>query len=256
MNFELEQSKLVEMFERLMLVNVFPSSVISTTTDGTLFSIQKDSHARALRFIKFNKGFFKSIDGKDETVEIDVEKALKLIKAVPPKEVLKVNTEGNKFVIVCKKKKIHLTTREPEDEIIKGLPFETVDGVPVIGEGVDEVKLDVNMKIKLDDFKAFISDASPLKTEYYTFCIKNKKINVRVGDLHDTSDDSTWKPDGEIFKGEKLNAIYTFGVQQIGDTFREDVNIKLCNEAPAWFYEENDDYMFGVLLPPYVEEEE
>jgi len=255
MNFEVEQSKLIEMFERLLLVNVYPSAVISTTTEGTLYSIQKDSHARALRFIKFNKGFFNSIDGKDETVEFDVEKALKLIKSMPAKDVVQVKTEGNKLRIIGSKKKVNLSTREPEEDIIQGLPFETEEDVPVMGEGVDKIKLDVHLEMKLDDFKAFIADANPLKTEYYTFLVENKKMIVRVGDLHDTSDNTVWEPEGKIVSGSKLKSIYTFGVQQIGDTFRENIHIQLNNDTPAWFYEENDNYILGVLLPPYVEED-
>lgn len=256
MEFELKQEKLVGMFEKLMIRDIFPSSIISMKEEGKIFSIQKDRHARALRFITFKESYFdKVIKGPEESVEINIEKALKLIKSIPSTEKLNVKTEGNKFVITGQKKTINLNATEPEEEIQKGLPFKMQGSIPTIGEGVDKVLLDVDFKIDLSDFKEIIADATPLKTEFYKLSFNKDKIQVRVGDLHDTSENTVCRPAGKINNGKELDVTLTYGIPQIGDTFRNDIRVNTNSNSPAWIYEKTADYTFGVLLPPFTQED-
>ena len=135
---------------------------------------------------------------------------------------------------------------------MKDLPFEIKDGTPLIGES--KLALDTHLKINLDEFKSISGYAGVLKTEFYKFLIDEKKIAVRVGNLHDFSDYHTEYPEGKIENGNELEVIFTYGVPQIADTFRQDVHIKTKTNSPAWIFEKDKGYILGVLIPPYVQE--
>ena len=124
---------------------------------------------------------------------------------------------------------------------------------PVIGK--DKIVLDVNFNIKLEDFKSLSEYAGSLKTEFYKFNLKDNKILVRVGDLHDFSDYTDEYPQGEIKKGDGLEITLSYGIPQVASTFRKEyVDIKAKDKNnPVWISEKGKGYIIGVLLPPYIE---
>lgn len=264
MKFKLKQEKLQEMLEKLMVKDIFPSAVISKAEDSTIFSIQKEEHGRAIRFVKFDKGFFEELEGEPEAIELDIERTLGIVKNILPGTQLIVETKGNKLsitkLITDDKGKVTgekgltmISFKEPEGEVMKELPFEIKDGVPLIGEG--KLPLDTHMKVNLDEFKNISGYASVLKTEFYKFIIdENGRIAVRVGNLHDFSDYHTEYPEGKVEKGKELEVIFTYGIPQIADTFRQDVYMKTKTNSPAWIFEKDKGYILGILIPPYVQE--
>ena len=253
MKFVLKQEKLQDLFEKLLVKDMFPSSII-TTKEGKLFSIQKEEHGRALRFLNVKGSFFESIDDSAQSIELDIERALNMIKNILPNTVLTVETKGNKLSISGKNVDAYLSFKEPDGEVMNSLSdakFNFKDGVPHIGN--EQVPLNDFFEIKLPEFKDLANFASSLKTEFYKFNIDGGKIAVRVGDLHDFSDYVILNPDGKINKGKDLNVIFTYGIPQIANTFHEVINIRSSTDCPGWFYENTDDYTLGVLIPPYVE---
>jgi len=262
MKLKLKQEKLQEMLEKLMVKDIFPSATISKAED-TIFSIQKEEHGRAIRMVRFDKDFFEELEGKPEAIELDIERTLGIVKNILAGTQLIVETKGNKLSIkklitdengkVTGEKGVTMISfKEPEGEVMKELPFEIKDGTPMIGES--KLVLDTHLKINLDEFKNISGFAGVLKTEFYKFIIEEKKISVRVGNLHDFSDYHTEYPDGEIKSGDGLEVIFTYGIPQIADTFRQDVNIKTKTNSPAWIFEKDKGYVLGILIPPYVQE--
>jgi hypothetical protein len=251
MKFLLKQEKLQELLEKLIVKDIFPSSLISTKGQ-TLYSIQKEEHGRALRFAKFNKSYFESIDDSDESIELDVERTLGVVKNILPSTVLTVETKGNKLSISGDRINANIAFKEPENKIETSLPFEMKDGIPLIG--ASKIPLDTIFNIKLADFKNLSAYASSLKTEFYKFSISNKKLIVKVGDLHNFSDSIVFEPESSVVNDSSLEVTYTYAIPQIADTFRkEEMIIKTKTNSPAWIQETTDDYLLGILVPPYVE---
>jgi len=136
---------------------------------------------------------------------------------------------------------------------MQDLPFEIKDGTPLIGES--KLPLEDYFKIDLSEFKNISAYAGILKTEFYKFIVnENKKISVRVGNLHDFSDYHVENPSGKVEAGKEVEVIFTYGIPQIADTFRQDVNIRTKTNSPAWIYETDKNYILGILIPPYVPE--
>jgi len=275
MKFKLKQEKLEELLEKMLVVDIFPSSVFSIRKDGktgkpVIFSIQRDVHGRAMRYMKVKDTFFDEIDDvdKQESIEIDVNRVMNSIKKIRPGTLLTVETAGNKLQISGKYEKtdddgkvtraknlsVNITFKEPET-IETNLPFEFKNGVPVVGK--KEVALDVTLNINNEDFKDLTEYASTVKTDFYMFSVtKESPLNVRVGNLHDFSDYWTYEPDYNLESGEELSVILSFGIPQISKTFRHDVSMRAFTDAPAWIYEHTDDYTLGILIPPYIPTEE
>ena len=276
MKFKLKQEKLENMLEKLVMKDMFPSCVISVK-DGKLFSIQKEEHGRALRFLKFNKSFFNEIDSDStDSIEIDSKKMLGLVKNITPNTDMTIEIKGNKVSITGGNIDLNLAYKEPEIEINTSLPFPMKDGIPIIGE--QKVELGTYFTIDLKDFKDIAQYGNTLGTEFYKFSFdkNDKKVVVRVGDLHDFSDFALFYPkdkvtqlfeeDGKevekivseygIKKGDELNVIFTYGMPQIAATFENEVHIKTKTDSPAWMYEGTKEYVHGILIPPFVQSEE
>ena len=249
MKFKLKQEKLLDLLEKLIVKDIFPSTVISTK-EGKLFSIQKEEHGRALRFLRVNKNFFDEIDDSTESIELDLDKTISIVKNILPNTVLTFEVKGNKVSITGKGVNANISYKEPE-KVLTELPFELKDGTPHIGE--EKVPLDTHFDIKLPDFKDIAGYAGSLGTEFYKFTFDNDKIAVRIGDLHDFSDYVIFNPSGDIKKDGSLEVFFTYGIPQIAGTFKKEVSIKTKTNSPGWFYEITDEYILGVLIPPYVE---
>lgn len=267
MKFKIKQEKFQELLEKLLLKDVFPSSIIATK-NGILFSIQKEEHGRALRYVKFNKIYFDEIDNSVESIEIDVEKALHVLKNISADTPLIIETKGNKLsiqrLIVDKDGKVidikgitMLAFKEPQGPINEQIPFEIKESVPYVGEG--KVALSTYFTVDLSELKSMTAFGSSLKTEFYKFMFEqketkpNKEIAVRIGGIHDFNDYDTSYPKGEIKTPGDLAVTFTYGLPQIADTFRQkEVNFRTKTDCPGWIYEGNESYLLGVLIPPYV----
>jgi len=251
MKFKLKQEKLIDLLEKLILKDVFRTSVISVK-DKSLYSIQHEDHGRALRFLKVEETFFEEIDDATESIELDIEKTLSVVKNILPETMLVFETKGNKISITGKNVNVNVSYEDPKAEVITELPFDIKEGVPLIGK--ENIPLSTYLTVKVVDFKDIVGYAGSLGTEFYKFGIDNGKIVSRIGDLHDFSDYVVFNPDGEIKSGDELNVIFTYGIPQIASTFNSTVHIKTKTNAPGWFYEATKEYTLGVLVPPYVQE--
>lgn len=263
MKFKLKQPKMVEMLEKLQVKDMFSSSVVQTK-DQKLFSLQKEPNGRAFRFVKFNKSYFDEIDDSKEIIEIDIEQILKIVKAYPSDMVLTAETKENKLLITRMittekgmkvKGRTNIPFKKPE-EVEESLPFEFKDGVPLVGEA--KIPLDVFFTIDLSEFKSSSEMEGKVNSDMYKFAFVEHEgkhtIEVRIGDLMDYSIDDKYYPDCVIEDGESLDVAFTYGMQQIADTFRQkNVSIKTHSNSPAWIYETTDDYLLGVFIPPYEE---
>lgn len=267
MKFKLKQEKFQELLEKLLLKDIFPSSIIATK-NGILFSIQKEEHGRALRYVKFNKNYFDEIDNSVESIEIDVEKTINVTKKIPPGTPLVIETKGNKLsikkLIVDKDGKVidekgytMIAFKEPQGPINEQIPFEIKESVPYVGEG--KVALSTYFTVDLSELKVITDIGNPLKTEFYKFMFEqkelkpNKEIAVRIGGIHDFNDYHVEYPKGEIKTPGDLAVTFTYGIPQIADTFRQkEVNFRTKTDCPGWVYEGSESYLLGVLIPPYV----
>ena len=259
MKFKLKQEKLEVLLEKLMVKDMIPSSIISVKEDK-LFSIQRETHARALRFLNINKSYFEEFScKKEESIEIDVPTVLGIVKKILPNTVLTVEMKDNKLLISGGNIKAHLTVQEPEGTVVKAFPFEMEGDMPLIGD--DKVPLDIHMSLSVPDLKEITEFGSSLKTEFYKIDIVKEndqnKVEIKVGDVLGLGNVVSYTPSsGKIKNGDKLGVVFSYAVPQIAATFQNDVEIKTSSDAPAWFYEETDDYFLGILVPPYTEEEE
>lgn len=271
MLFKLKQEKLQELLEKLILVDIFMSSVITVTKETktgkpVLFSIQKEAHGRAFRYVKFNNNFFDEIEPCEETIELDIDRTLSIVKKIKSGTLLTVETEGNKLKITGEYRELdekgnlkssrivspHISYKEPtEANIIKEMPFTFDDGCPVIGE--QKLKIDNKFEVSLEDIKEITEFANTVKTEYYQITSDGEKLSIRVGDLHDFSDFVNYTPRFSIKSGKGFKVILSYALPEVASTLRvSPINCVMKNEAPAWFSENTDEYLLGILIPPYV----
>lgn len=281
MKFKLKQEKLENMLEKLLMKDMFPSCNISVK-DGKLFSIEKEEHGRALRFLKFNKSFFSEIDDESEdSIRIDCKKMLQLVKNITPNTDVTIETKKNKISIVGGNIDLNLAFKDPEGEVKTSLPFPMKDGIPIIGE--QKIELDTYFTMDLKDYKDMAQYGNTLGTEFYKFYFEKAskkeekpKVAVRVGDLHDFSDFLNFYPKDKVTQlfeedgkevekviaeygvktGEELNVIFTYGMSQVAATFENEVNVKTKTDSPAWMYEGTKEFVHGILIPPFIPEEE
>jgi len=273
MKFKLKQEKLQELLEKLIVRDIFPSSIItiskdSKTDEPVLFSIQKEGHGRAFRYLKVNKDFFIEIEECEESIEVDVDRTLNVIKKINPGTELTIETEGNKLVITgeykeldkdgnVKSKRIvapHISYKEPNQDILREIPFKFDGNYPVIGK--DKVKIDNHFLFNLEDMKEITEFAGTVKTEYYQVTMEKDNLTIRVGDLHDFSDFVNYSPRYEMKNGGAFKLILSYAVAEVADTFRiSPINCMMTTDTPAWLFEKTNEYLFGVLIPPYVPDE-
>jgi len=81
--------------------------------------------------------------------------------------------------------------------------------------------------------------------------MKDGKLNLRIGDLHNFSDFWDYEPRIKTKMGNTLEMILTFGLSEVASTCRKSPIINTHSYAPIWLYEKTDDYLFGVLIPTY-----
>lgn len=247
MKLKLKQEKLRDLLEKLSMQGMFGDSVI-TTKDDHLESIQKEANAVGIRKATFEKAFFDEYESDDNSILIDVERALNVVKKMAVNTDVTVETKEDKIRISNKKVSAFISYNEAKDKVMKSMPFELND------DGVPEIKgvvLDTQIKMKIVDLKDAVDYGSSLNTEFYTFRAKDDSLQIRVGDLHKFSDYIVFKPEADVKK--EAEAIYTIGIPQISKTFiEEEFTINYTKDAPCLFIEESKDCKLEVLLPPQV----
>ena len=255
------QEKFKDLLEKLVMKDMFPSSVICVK-DGKLFSIQKEQHARGLRFLNVKSSFFEKLEG-NESIEIDAQRTLDIVKSISPGTKLIVETKDNKLIIkklmtddkgnvIGEKGFTAIGWKEPETVItsLDQVKVHIKDGIPTVGD--TKVQLQNHLTVDLSDFKELAGYGSSLKTEFYKFSTNSNKLDVKIGGIHDFSDYDVEHPKSEIKAGSDLEVIFTYGIPQIAESFRENVNVRTKSNCPGWFYESTKDYVLAVLIPPYI----
>ena len=275
MKFILQQEKLVELLEKLSLVDVFPSSIIGVKKGENgkpvMFSIQREQSGRIIRYLKVNDTFFDKIETpkKQEAIDIDAVKISKAIKKFAGRTVEvatiddKLSIKGvfedidDKDKVVNKRElALHFNYSEPQN-VTSQLSIKFQDGTPHVGKD-NKVPLSVETQVNLEDLKMAVELASVFDTEYFSFSLPKKdKLTIRVGNLRKFSEFLTWQPKFKLTAGEEYKSVYTFGFKQLVDVLRkDDITMRTASGAPAWVYEITDDYTLGVLIPPHVPTEE
>lgn len=250
MEFTLIQKKFQYLLEKLIVKDMFPISVLSIK-NGKIFSIQKEDDKRAFRLLKFNKSFFDTINGNDESFEFDIKKIHKMIKGIPSTALLKIKMandilsitgDGIDFVFSCNKL---------GSEAMTSLPFSFDNNIPVVTS--KKIKLDTCFKISLSNFKNAAGYATTLKTNTFKLFSNNGAVTMRIGDLYSFSDYITL--DMGVKTSDDFDVVFTYGLKQISKTFDNDINICTKTEAAGWFYEVTNKHVLGILIPPCIKEE-
>jgi len=273
MKFKLKQEKFEELLKKLALNSLYPSTVISVrkAKDGTnpiLFSIQNETHARAMRYLKVKHTYFDEIEDSNDSIEFDMNRLLAVVKKMKPGTDLTVEAVNNKVkvggvyertdadvnVISSRKFSAHISYKEPDEEVVTDLPFAIKDGVPHIGG--KQVPLNIKFEINLEDFKEMTDSVSTVKSEFYKFVIKDGKLWVRAGELHEYDDFWNYEVDYKIIDVGDLNVVINFAISDIAKTLGKDPVIQTATQAPSWIFEKTDDYFFGVLIPPFISDED
>jgi len=257
MKIEIKQSKLIDILDYLYVDGLFPFSII-TTKDGKLYSSQEDKEGFAFRYAVFLDDFFKSISKENESVRIDIEKIKKFTSLRKPDSIITIEykpNDKNKLKISGERAKSNISvTKLDKAEIMDGLPFKIKDGIPYIHKG--KVALDTQVSISLASFKAINDYATAHGTEFFKFIIdKNRKLEVKIGDVHALEDDTIYSPNCQISKVEgEIDVTFTKGIKELSKTFSRDVEVHLRSNMPAWFSEISQSHRFGVLLSPLRKE--
>jgi len=256
MKIQIKQTKLIDILDYLYVDGLFPFPII-TTKEGKLYSSQADKEGFAYRYAVFLGEYFKSITKEEESVKIDIEKIKKFTAIRKPDAIITIEYPSkieNKLKISSERANDFITvTKLDKVDIKKGLPFEIKDGIPYINKG--KVALDTHITISLASFKQINDYATAHGTEYFKFSVgKERKLEVRIGDIHALDDYTTYSPNCTISKVEgELDVTFTKGIKEMTKTFTRDVDIHLRSNMPAWFSEVSQSHRFGVLVSPLKE---
>jgi hypothetical protein len=256
MKIQILQPKLIEILDYLYVDGLFPFSVI-TTKDGSLYSSQSDKEGFAYRYAAFLGDYFKSITKEQESIKIDIEKIKKFASIRKPESIITLeypSTNENKLKISSEhaKDSISVTKLDPS-EIKQGLPFDIKEGTPYINKG--KIALDTHATVSLASFKTINDYATAHGTEFFKFKIgKDRKLEVRIGDIHALDDYTTYSPNAQVTKVQgEIEVTFTKGIKELAKTFTRDIEIHLRSNMPAWFSEISQSHRFGVLLSPLKE---
>lgn len=250
MEFELTQKKFQYLLEKLIVKDMFPISILSMK-DGRIFSIQKEDNKRACRLLKFDKSFFNSINGANESFEFDIKKIHKMIKGIPSTSVLKIKATDDMINITGDNVDCVFNCNKLGSEVMTSLPFSFENNIPIVTN--EKIKLDTCFTIGLSDFKNAAGYATTLKTNVFKLFSDNGNVTMRIGDLYSFSDYITL--DMNVKTNDTFSVMFNYGLKQISKTFDNDINICTKTKAAGWFYELSDKHVLGILIPPCVKEE-
>lgn len=257
MKIKIVQAKLLEILDYLYVDGLFPFSVL-TTKDGKLYSSQKEKEGFGYRYAMFLGDYFNEITEEKESVKIDIEKVKKFAGLRKPDELITLQYPSpkakNKLFIKGGRARDNISvTKVDESETKISIPFKIENKVPYLNKG--QVALDTHVTISLATFKEITSYATAHGTEFFKFKIgSDKKLEVRIGDIHDLDDYSIYEPNSQVYNVDgTLDVTFTKGIKEIAKTFTRDVEIHMKSGLPAWFSEVSQNHRFGVLIPPLKE---
>jgi len=258
MKIEIKQQKLIEILDYLYVDGLYPFSII-TTKDGKLISAQKEKDGFGFRFAMFDKEYFHDITEEQESVKIDVEKIKKFASLRKPDAIITLEYPVKKKLQVSGEGlKDNLSVPELDDkEIMIKLPFKIKDGMPYLRGG--KVALDTHVTLSLGSLKKINDIATAHGTEFFRFVVgKDKKLKVRIGEIHALEDFSEYEPEGsKVFKANgELEVTMTKGIKEISKTFTRDIEVYLRTNMAGWFSEISQSHKFGVLVSPMQKKEE
>lgn len=260
MKIVIQQSKLLDILNKLYVDGLFPFSVI-TTKNGKLISSQSDKDEFAYRYVQFLPSYFKELSTEEESVKIDVEKIKGFASLRKADDILTIEFPSpdapNKLRIRGGGATNNIAVVKVSDEEINtGLPFEMKNGIPHMRNGT--VPLDTNVKISVASFRLIDAYASKHGTEFYRYQLgEDRKLRVLVGDIHSIEDSTKIEPICQVISvGESLDTVFTKGIREITKVFSRDVNVFLRSNFPGWFSEVSQDHKFGVSIAPYIKKEE
>ena len=258
MKIKIKQSKLVEILDYLSVDGLFSFSVITTAFDEKAKQhclVSSQSGDYAYRYAKFFKDYFVELSEEKETIRIDIDKIRKFINYEKPDAVITLKYPAPKdetklMLAVGKTKHKIAVTKFDDKDSSTSLPFAMKDNIPYMNKG--QVPLDENFVIKLESVKKMTGYAAAHRTEFFGFKIgDDKKLKVRIGDLHATDDCTEYEPDCKVINTNgSLDIILTYGVKEIAKTFQGDVKVSMHSGMAAWFSEATKDHRFGILISP------
>jgi len=234
---------------------MFRESVVISVKENKVFSIQKEEHGRALRFLKFNESFFTDISGEKQGIKFQIGKMYNILNGdVKDDDIVNFKIRGNAIIVRHNGNTFRFGWSDPDEEVKTCLPFPIKNGIPVIGDS--KIKLSTHFTTIVSDLKTISKYMNKFGTEFYKFSFKRGNVISRVGDLHDFSDYVEVNAGNDIIQGDLKRVIFTFGLSDIANTFEQDaVHMYTTDDSPIWIFEGNGEYQHGILLPPFIPEE-
>ena len=256
MKLEIEKEKLNEMLQYLIVADLYEFPELTVDGEGFIQSIQETSDHSVFRYVKFSPSYFKDIEKKEETIKIDGKKLEKIIANEDPKSSIKIETKDGRLFVFGDRTKADLNLVEvDETKIRKSLPFSIKDGVPYFKKKT--TPLDTWMSLDLSSFKSICDYAKILETEFFKFLVDEKnKVTIKVGDLEGYAETIEYEPKAEIKEknSEIVDVVLTRGIKELSDTFKNNIGVRMKTGFPAWFFEGEKTYKFGVLVAPHRRE--
>ena len=258
MKIKIKQSKLIEILDYLSVDGLFSFSEITTTIDEKTKKpclVSSQTGDFAYRYAKFFGEYFEELSEEEESICIDIDKVRKFINYEKPGDIITIQypapNDKTKLMLKIGKTKHKLAITKIDDKEHRTvLPFPMKKGVPYMNKG--QVALDTNFVINLESIKRITGYASAHGTEFFGFKIgDDKKVKIRVGDLHATDDCTEDEPNCKVLNvNGNLDVILTYGVKEIAKTFHGDVKVYMKSGMAAWFTETSQNHRFGILISP------
>ena len=241
----------------LYLGGIYPMSTITVEKkkDKTfLYSIQKGTGAKTIRYLKVESDYFDELESSPKSIDIDIQRVIKILKNVSSDTDITLTLEGNKIALNLGKAQPRLTYTEPE-QVLSKLPIKFSGDVPLFGK--KEFPLDCEFTMKLVELKDIVSFAKSISAEFYQFMATKNNISVRIGDIHNVDDYIPYSTETTLDKGKSLDVTYSYGIEEISKTFSQNELVVNCaTDRPAWVYEKGSDFILGVAIPPKIREQE
>jgi hypothetical protein len=255
MKIKIKQKKLITLLEQLNMNGAYPiAHIIIEEKDNTVMfrSIQKESAARSLRYFMATSDYFDDLQPSQVPFILQVEKIIKVIKNIPSEEPITITRRENKLSIEGNRISLNMNHQPVnENELITKIPLSVKYGIVHISSNV-ELPLDVKFNMKLSELKDIVSYASALNSTTYRFLMMNKKLKIRIGDIHELDDYIIFDSNTTVEDKTSLDVMITYGINEISNTFQQkDFTVHTGTDKPFLVQEKGEHYKLGILLPPY-----
>jgi len=256
MKIKMKQFRLITFLEKLSFDGAYSVAHITITEinkEIVLRSIQKEQGARSLRYLTVKKEYFDELEPTDVPFKLEVDKIIKVIKNIPSDEEITITRNGQKISVKSNRVDLNLNYQKvDDDEYMKNVPLKMIDGVPHFGKNID-IPLSIKLTMKRDELKDVVSLASSIDTKIYQFLIANKKLNIRIGDIHQLDDYILFDSNVSVKDKTSLNVTFTYGIEAISKTFHQnEFTLYMDTDKPLLIQEKGEHYTLGVFLPPYT----